>query len=180
MSKNIVIQENGVEQTLSAISKISTTRDGGGSAEWVPEDGTTLGQLTVKTNDANITARSQGYYGFSMVRVKASGRAVGKNGSGQWKVITADSSGNFVEHDLPTRIAVVTLPTKTAYETGEDIVLDGMVVRAYYSDDSEYGLVPSREITIDPTKATSTTITVKWPRVGDRRELTTTFNITVD
>lgn len=180
MSKNIIIQENGVEQVLSTISKVNTTRDGGGSADWVPEDETTLGQLTVNTNDTSIKARAQGYYGFSVVKVKASGRAVGKNKNGQWKVVTADSSGHFVEHDLPIRIAVVTLPTKTAYEAGEDIVLDGMVVRAYYSDDSEYGLVPSREITVTPTKATSTTITVEWLRIGDKQELTTTFNITVD
>lgn len=179
MSKNIVIQESGVDKALSSISKINTNLDGGGSADWVPQDEVNLGEITITTNDTTVKAKSQGYYAFSEVKVKANGKAVGKKKNGQWKVVSVDSNGHFVEKDLPTYITVVTPPTKTAYASDEDIDIDGMVVKAYYSDNSEYGRVRNSKITISPTKATDTTITVTWKRDGDKQELTTTFNITV-
>ena len=177
MSKNISIQENGVAQTLNTISRVVTSGSQRGSVDWVPEDEVQLGDVIINSN-GDFKASEKGLYAFNKVVVKSSGKAVGKNKTtGDWQVVSVDENGKLVRHSLPTRIAVVTPPTKTNYEAGEDIDITGMVAKAYFSDDSEYGTV--YQLSIEPTKAIDTTITVKWNRDGDKQLLTTTFNITI-
>lgn len=174
MSKDISIQENGVAQTLNTISKVVT-----GSVDWVPEDEIQLGDVTIKKN-GEYKASEKNLYAFDKVFVRSNGKAVGKNKTtGDWEVVSVDENGKLIRKSLPTRIAVVTPPTKTNYESGEVINTDGMVVKAYYSDDSEYGIVYKNLYSITPQKATDTTITVKWNRDGDKHLLTTTFSITI-
>lgn len=178
MSKNISIQESGVAQTLNTISTVVTSGQKG-SVDWVPEDEVQLGNVTIKSN-GEYKASEQNLYAFDVVTVHSSGKAVGKNKTtGDWEVVSVDENGKLIRKSLPTRIAVVTPPTKTNYESGEVINTAGMVVKAYYSDDSEYGTVYKSQYTIEPKKATDTTITVKWNRDGDKRLLTTTFSITI-
>ena len=179
MSKNIVIQEKGVAQTLNTISRVVTSGSRTGSVDWVPQDECQLGETTIKQN-GTYKASTKGLYAFSKVKVRASGKAVGKDKNGNWKVVDVDENGRFVGHPLPMRIAVVTLPTKTAYTAGEPIDITGMVVKAYYEDSTEYGVVYNGELAISPTTAQGTTVTVRWARVGDKQQLTTTFNITVE
>lgn len=179
MSKNITIQENGVAQTLNTISRVVTSGQRGGDVDWVPEDEVQLGNVTIKSN-GEYTAKEKNLYAFDKVTVKSNGKAVGKNKTtGDWEVVSIDENGKLIRKSLPTRIAVVTPPTKTNYSAGEKITVAGMVVKAYYSDDSEYGTIYKAQYTIEPTTATGTTITVKWNRDGDKHLLTTTFNITI-
>lgn len=82
--------------------------------------------------------------------------------------------------DPPDHILITTPPTKLTYEVGETIDITGMVVTAYNSDDSVWGVVPSDEITIDPATAltSATTIIVTWNNGVE--DLTDTFDITVE
>lgn len=182
MSKNIVIQENGVAQTLNTISRVVTDGQPHGSVDWVPEDEVQLGEITINAN-GDYPASASGLYAFSKVTVNAKGKAVGKNKNGVYVVYDVDENGYLVEHGLPTRINVVTPPSKTAYIVGESIDITGMVVKAYYSDDSEYGTVPRNKIRINPTVAEGSegtkTISVIWSRDGDGANLTSSFEISV-
>lgn len=179
MSKNISIQENGVAQTLNTISVVETKGSPSGSVDWVPEDEVQLGDVTIKSN-GEFQASEKGLYAFNKVVVKSNGKAVGKNKTtGDWQVVSVDENGKLMRKSLPTRIAVVTPPTKTNYSAGETIDTTGMVLKAYYSDDSEYGTIYKAWYSIEPMTATSTTITVKWYRDGDKALLTTTFSITI-
>ena len=154
MSKDIVIQESGVAQTLNTIRRVVTSGQKSGSVDWVPEDETQLGEITIKAN-GDYTASEKGVYAFAKVTVNAAGKAVGKDDDGNYKVIGVDGNGYLTEHGLPVRIEVVTPPDKTSYITLEPINTAGMVVKAYYDDDSEYGTVPRGEIKIDPIVAPS-------------------------
>lgn len=182
MSKNIVIQENGVAQTLNTIRRVVTSGMNNGSEDWVPEDECQLGEVSIVGN-GDVTAAEKGLYAFSKVYVNVAedplAKAVGKDQYGNYKVISRDENGVLVERDLPTRIMVTAPPTKTSYTTGEAINVTGMVVKAFYADDTEYGIVRNSKLTITPSTATSTTITVKWNRDGDKAELSTSFNITI-
>ena len=183
MSKSIVIQESGTAKTLNTISVVETNGDRGGSVDWVPEDECTLGDVTITAN-GDVKASDHGVYAFSKVVVKVpadaeGNRAVGKDKHGNWIVVVRNSNGILIKKSLPSRIAVVTPPTKTNYSSGEAININGIVVKAYYDDDGEYGTVPTKQLTYSPITATGTTVTVKWKRDGDKQELSTTFNITV-
>lgn len=61
----------------------------------------------------------------------------------------------YVNSLLPVRIAITTPPTKLAYTDGEAIDITGMVVTAYNSDDSVWGIIPLNELTIVPVVAVS-------------------------
>lgn len=54
----------------------------------------------------------------------------------------------------PEYIRITTLPDKLSYADGESIDITGIVVKAYYSDESEWGIVPNDELIISPTVAT--------------------------
>ena len=43
---------------------------------------------------------------------------------------------------LPTKISVTKLPDKTVYKEGETFNPSGIIVHAYYEDDSELSTVP--------------------------------------
>lgn len=162
MSKNITIQEGGTDKSLNSIKKIKTSKQGGGSVLWIPEDDIDLGTKTI-TKNGTYKAKNDGKTGYSQVTVKVTNKAVGKDPSdGNDYSVNTDDNGNLVKTSLPSSITVTTPPTKTTYSSGEAIDTTGMVVTAYKADgtvwnsNSSYpnGVIPLNEITINPTTAT--------------------------
>jgi len=154
MSKNIAIQEGGIDKQLT-VDKLETNLVGGGACLWVPEDEV---QLTTKhiTQNGTYKASNDGYYGYSEVTVSGIGYATGTDGDGDEVVAYTDpGTGVLVTDKVPSRIEVVTPPTNPygIYVDGQTIITDGMVVKAYLESGDEYGIVPNNEITIEPTVA---------------------------
>ncbi len=81
---------------------------------------------------------------------------------------TAEFQVTVTEEGLPvtlTGIEVKTLPAKTAYKTGEELDLSGMVVMATYSDGSTKDITDTTQFTVsgyDKNKEGSQTITVTY------------------
>lgn len=168
MSKNISIQENGVSKTLNTISRVVTNGLRHGSVNWVPEDEVTLGIITISEN-GEYKASDEGYYAFSETTVYASGKATGIDpDTGEWETVMTDDDGMLIEMGLPERIEVTTPPDKLDYVTGQPIDKKGMVVTAYFDDDTEWGVVPNEEIELDPMIAV--------PSGGEHYEKKTDFS----
>ncbi len=68
MSKTIIIQKNGVAQTLT-VDKLRLPDAAGGTKDWLPADGKNLVNLEVKQN-GTYRASDFGAYGISEVKVK--------------------------------------------------------------------------------------------------------------
>lgn len=162
MSKNITIQEGGAAKQMT-VDKLKTNLVGGGTQLWVPEDSV---ELTTKNITANGTYRASddGYYGYSEVTVNVPGGAggppggagssiVGKDGDGDDAIVTVDpETGELEETKLPSSIKVTTRPYEICLD-GQELYKDGMVVKAYMNDDTEYGVVQNSEVTLDPATA---------------------------
>lgn len=74
--------------------------------------------------------------------------------------VETDNNNYLVETLLPSRIEVVTPPTKTTYTDGETVDITDMVVKAYSRDNNLWnstgyigGVIPHSELTIEPTIA---------------------------
>lgn len=67
MSKTIIIQKNGVAQTLT-VDKLRLPKYGGGTEDWLPADGKNLVKIVVKQN-GTYKASDFGAYGISEVKV---------------------------------------------------------------------------------------------------------------
>lgn len=157
MSKNIVIQEDGLGKQLT-VDKLKTNIVGGGTCMWVPEDATILGTKSINKN-GTYRASDDGYYGYEQVTVNVSGgsgTATGTDGDGDEAVAYPDpETGELVIEKVPSSIKVITPPTNPygIYTNGQSISTNGMVVKAYLETGGEYGVVPISEITINPTTA---------------------------
>jgi len=66
MSKDIIIQKNGVEQALDGVAKITTSEYGGMSCTWVPEDERQLAEKII-TQNGDYAAAADGVYAYSRV-----------------------------------------------------------------------------------------------------------------
>ena len=118
-------------------------------------------QLTTKLISENGTyrARDDGYYGYSEVTVSNTEAIIGINSTDENEYyVEADNNNYLVETLLPSRIEVVTPPTKIVYADGEAIDTTDMIVKAYSRDDSLWentgytgGIISLNEITIEPT-----------------------------
>jgi hypothetical protein len=153
VSKNIVIQENGIGKQLTA-DKLKTNLVGGGTCLWVPEDETQLGTKYVSEN-GTYRASDDGYYGFSEFTVSGVGTATGKDGDGDKAQTTVDpTTGDLVTKKLIESIQVTTSPTKTTYQGGETLDFSGLVVHGYSSTGRDMGVIPLSQLSISPTSAT--------------------------
>lgn len=94
MSKNIIIQKNGVDQTLTGTEQIYTNDMENGTIHWVPEDELVLSELNV-TQPGTYTPGA-GIYGFSVVTATLQAESVTGTIDGVTYVVTVDSSGNLV------------------------------------------------------------------------------------
>lgn len=160
MSKNIVIQEDGLGKQLTT-DKLKTNLVGGGTCLWVPEDETRLGTKYISA-DGTYKASDDGYYGYSEVTVNGVGSVTGKDpDTGEDVMVSKDpSTGEIVETVLPASISVVTPPARITYSDGSTIDFSGMVVKAYLKSgepwtDSEHpdGVIPIGELTLPVTQA---------------------------
>lgn len=70
-------------------------------------------------------------------------------------------------------IDITTEPTKTSYTYGDDLDLSGMVVKAYYSDNTSKTITDYTVSGYDPTKVGKQTVTVHY------LDMTDTFEVTV-
>ena len=184
MAKDITIQEGGIDRHMSGVAKLKTALDGGGTCYWVPEDQTTLKTKNV-TKNGTYSASSDDAYGYSKVTVNVRGGdgsvnsdgtphngsngyspggagsgVVGYGADGNEHIMGVDQNGNLVDTKMPSRISIVTDPSKTLYNDGEGIDISGIVVKAYYEDGNPYdaqgysnGTIPFNELSFEPTAA---------------------------
>lgn len=68
MSKDIIIQKNGVDQELNGATKLVTSEYGGLQCTWVPEDERQHTEKTV-TKNGEYAAEDDGFYAYSRVTV---------------------------------------------------------------------------------------------------------------
>lgn len=59
----------------------------------------------------------------------------------------------ILERSIPDYIRIIEPPTKTEYYEGEIIDTTGMIVKAYFADGAEWGIVPLEELYCTPTTA---------------------------
>ena len=184
MAKNITIETDGTAVNYNGVKKLETHDIQGSSTKWIPMDETKLAKKTVKKNKT-YKAKSDGYYGYSQVKVKVGGNVTGvKADNGKPYMVFVDDGGNLVYTEIPVSISIITNPTKTAYSSGEPIDVTGAVVKAYLTDGEEWGVCPVDELYTTPeiadvSEGASQTITMNWDRDEDGETLTDTFSITV-
>ena len=152
MSKNIIIEQDGVAKSLSNVSRLRLKAPAGGSVHFFPEDETTLAEVEITANGSYTPPA--GSYGVSKATVTvAANQTCGSGQDGKYYKVTVVNN-EFVYTEVPKNIAITTPPTKTAYADNEAIDYSGMVVTMLRGDgtvytDSTYpdGIVPSAEIT---------------------------------
>lgn len=161
MGENIIIQEGGVGKQLTA-DKFKVNKVGGGTVLYVLESSTALGTKSI-TENGTYNAEDDGYAGYSQVHVNVSGggggggdSVVGRDSDGDEAVVTKDpDTGDLVVTKIPSSIRVTRPPTNPygTYIDGQTITKDGMVVKGYLATGSEWGTVPTADVTINPTTA---------------------------
>lgn len=166
--ENITILEGGKAENFGQVTKLKTS-NGSGNDLWVPKTDVKTGHLSVKknglyyTNQYTPTASEKkdgkfyDIYGWDTITVSVKKKVTGKKRKGSKDVpisVEVDDDGNLIETEMvPTRIEIETPPEQLSYFDGEQIYLDGIVVKAYTEDDQEWGTVPFDELTPKPTKA---------------------------
>lgn len=185
MAKNIIIEKDGLLTAFSA-SKIRTRDPDEGYKYWIPLDETQLAEKNINENGTYVAAAG-GFYGYGRVVVDVDeGGIVGTAADGNDYYVVVDENHAFVFNLMPSAMTIDTMPTKRSYTQGETVDLTGMVVKAYDGngaiwEDANYqdGIIPLEEIDYTPKKATSTSVTIKWNRPHDHKELQATFSITI-
>lgn len=174
MSKNVLMQEHGVDEQFNSVSEIYTSSQASGDV-WVPESETVLGTLTVTAN-GTYNAKSQGYYGFSTVNVNVPGggtfseKTINSNGYHSAMDDGVDGySSVSVNVPVPIGIEFRSSPRIFYFNNQETVDLSSAVVVALMSDGSEKDITSECEFTpADGTVIESVTdndkfeITVTW------------------
>lgn len=157
MGVSVDMLDGGKTVTLTGVEKIQTPLADGGSCFWVPVPDFKLETKEI-TKDGVYFPEDDNCTGYSEVTVSAKQKKIkGKKKKGNKDVpiiVEVDDDGNLIETELPAYIKIEVLPDKLEYHDGEAIMTNGMLVKAYYADDSEWGIVPNNEISLDPTHAT--------------------------
>ena len=92
MSKNIIIQEGGINKTLNGIKKIQTAKSGGGDVLWILEEDIKTGNKTIKKNGVYY-AKTDGLTGYVKVNVNVPGGKSKTNSDGY----LVDDDGDTVD-----------------------------------------------------------------------------------
>lgn len=150
MSENISILEGGQAKVFGHVQKLKIANSGGGSSLWVPEEAVPTGSLYVDKN-GTYYASSEGYFGYDEVEVNIVKSVKGKKNNKPYDV-TVDDDGFLHENELPAYIEITTPPTTLNYVDGQDISTEGWVVKAFYTDGTEWGDISDTAM-IDPTVA---------------------------
>lgn len=169
MSKNIIIEQDGVAQSLSNVSRLRLKAPTGGTVHFYPEDETVLAEVEITANGTYTPPANS--YGVSKATVNVTAnQTCGSGQDGQYYKVTVEND-EFVWTEVPKSIAVTIPPTKTAYADNEALDYVGMVVTMLRGDgtvytDSTYtdGIVPSAELTKPTTRARygMKAVTVLW------------------
>ena len=174
---NITILEGGKAENFGQVTKLRTS-NGTDHDLWVPKTDVETKHLSVKKNGLYYSnqytptsaekkdKKSHGYdvYGFDTITVNIKKKVTGKvrkhdpiTGEDYDATVGVEvdeeHDDTLVETELPDSIEVETPPTKVEYYDGENINISGIVVKAYYHNGDEWGIVPVGELRIDPTKA---------------------------
>lgn len=169
MSKNIIIEQDGVAQSLSNVSRLRLKAPTGGTVHFYPEDETVLAEVEITANGTYTPPANA--YGVSKATVKVTAnQTCGTGEGGQYYKVTVVNN-EFVYTEVPKNIAITTPPTKTAYADNEALDYTGLVVTMLRGDgtvytDSTYtdGIVPSAQITKPTARARygMKAVTVLW------------------
>lgn len=171
--ENITILEGGKAENFGQVTKLKTS-NGSGHDLWVPKTDVKTGHLSVKKNglyytnqyEPTASEKKDGHaydiYGWDTITVSVKKKVKGKKKKRSPKTgleydaptsVDVDDDGNLIETELPVYIEIEQPPDKLEYRDGESISKAGMVVKAYYADDREWGTVPNSETTLDPSTA---------------------------
>lgn len=169
MSKNIIIEQDGVAKSLSDVARLRLKAPTGGTVHFYPEDETALAEVEITANGSYTPPA--GSYGVSKATVNVTAnQTCGTGEGGQYYKVTVED-GEFVYTEVPKSITVTIPPTQTAYADNEAIDYAGMVVTMLRGDgtvytDSTYpdGIVPSAELTKPTSRARygMKAVTVLW------------------
>lgn len=163
MSKDIIIQNNGVAVTYTGAKKIKTRKSTGGTLYWLPEDEQPTGTITI-TENGTYKAEDANLYAFSQAIVnvqKAQTHVTGKGQDGNTYDVTIDpETGEIVRTEVPAKMEITTPPPRVSYNDGDTIDYSGIVVTLYDGNgnvftDSRYpdGIVPFSELVFPVDKA---------------------------
>lgn len=154
MSKDIIIQQGGVDQQLDGVEMLRTNEASSGTVDWFPYSEAQLEDLSAVEN--NTYTPDSGVYGFRMVSVSVPATSItGKGPDGNDYTVTTDGSGNIVETKVPSEIRVVTPPNYVGpYGNGAYLSFEGLTVEALYADGSSAGMVDFEELVFPVTQAT--------------------------
>lgn len=170
---NITILEGGKAENFGQVAKLRTN-NGSDHDLWVPKTDVETKHLSVKKNGLHYTNQYQptvsekkegkfhDVYGWDTITVSVKKKVKGKKRKTSPSTgleydaptsVDVDDDGNLIETELPVSIEIEIPPSKLEYNDGENISNNGMVVKAYYADDREWGVVPNNEITLEPSVA---------------------------
>ena len=164
MSKPVSIAVGKQSRSFSDVKVLYTRNAGsdysGGFTRWVPEDEVELTNKTI-TENGTYYAEDDGVYGWDTINVSVASdpsapgsTVIGVDPTdGEEYMIEVGDDGELEKTRLPVRIAVTHPPTKTEYADGETINPTGILVHAYYADDTDYGTVLNSELSYEPTTA---------------------------
>lgn len=160
MSKNIIIQNNGVSVTYTGAKKIKTRNAKGGTLYWLPEGEQ---PTAVKNITANGTykASDENLYAYSQAIVNVPGAAKDsetgrdRTDGNDYNVTVDPQTDEIVKTKIPSGIIIATPPTKTTYTDGETINYSGMVVKTVDGNGNEIATVPSSAVITEVTVADS-------------------------
>jgi hypothetical protein len=94
MSKDIIIQKEGVSYELDGVEYLRTKSPDGGLIDWVPEDETNIQTLSVTENGTYVPG--SGVYGFGVVTVSIPASSVTGTINGTMVTVTVDENGYLV------------------------------------------------------------------------------------
>lgn len=163
MSRDIIIQNNGVAVTYTGIKKIKTRKSTGGTLYWLPEGEQPTGTITI-TENGTYKAEEANLYAFSQAIVnvqKAPTHVTGKGQDGNTYDVTIDpETGEIVQTEVPAKMEITTPPPRVSYNDGDAIDYRGIVVTLYDGNgnvftDNRYpdGTVPFSELAFPVDKA---------------------------
>jgi len=102
MSKDIIIQEQGVDQDLDGVEKLVIKKYGSSATgDWLPEDETVLTPLTITKN--GTYEPGEGVYGFGTVNVRV--QIVTGRIDGVLTRITVDDNGYLVFTEVQEEVS---------------------------------------------------------------------------
>lgn len=155
MSENISIKEGGLPRPFGPVNYLRVACGDNKHALWVPESTRQLGTKSIDKNGI-YRASADNVYGWSSVdvNVSQSSSITGTDPDGDESVVYPDpDSGQLITEKIPSRIEVVTPPTKTRYSDGDAIDFSGIVVKGYLETGGLWGTIPFNELVFPDTTA---------------------------